>query len=157
MRKFLFSLLGTLSLGVAGASAQSNIVDTGLPVLDPDDVLPVAGTVVNENKVVFSGTATDTAGTGETISGVDRVEYRITGYKKWRRATLTARGEASTDFFFTVSIRKGSARTVLIRVLDGKKNESDTLGRKVRHSKVLVREASGDSGTANPPAVTPIG
>jgi hypothetical protein len=163
MRKTLLILLGSLGLGVAGAFGQasvSNIVDTGLPVLDAADILPVAGTVVNETKVVFSGSATDVAGTGagETVSGVDRVEYRISGYKTWRRATLTARGSAATDFFFTVSIHKGTTRTVFIRVKDRKRNESDTIGRRVTHSKIIIRASSGtDSGTGTPPIPTPFG
>jgi len=162
MRKSLLILLGSLGFGAASAYGQSsvgNIRDTGLPVLDPANILPVAGTVVNETNVVFSGTATDVAGTatGETISGVDRVEFRISGFKSWRRATLTARGQSSTDFFFTVPIRKGYSRTVFIRVRDRKGNESDTIGRRIRHSNIVIRTAAGtDSGTADPdPTPTP--
>lgn len=164
MRNSLLLLLASLGIGVSGAFGQanvSNIRDTGLPVLDAADILPAAGTVVNETNVVFSGSATDVAGTGtgETISGVDRVEFRISGFKSWRRATLTARGQASTDFFFTVPIRKGYSRTVFIRVRDRKGNESDTIGRRIRHSNIIIRTSAGtDSGTANPdPTPTPLG
>lgn len=152
MRKTLLVLFGCLGLGVVGAFGQasvSNIVDNGVPVLDPADISPAAGTVVNETRVVFSGTATDVAGdaAGATVSGVDRVEYRLLGYKRWRRATLTTRGEASTDFFFTVSIPKGKSRTVFIRVLDRKRNESDTIGRRITHSKIIVRNSTTTTTT----------
>lgn len=158
MRKTLLILLGSLGLGVAGAFAQGNITDTGVPILEAADILPAAGTVVNETKVVFSGSASDVAGTGtgESISGVERVEYRISG-KKWRRATLTAYRQPATDFFFTVSIPKGYSRTVFIRVTDRKGNQSDTIGRRVTHAKILVRVAGTDSATTPPPTTTPFG
>ena len=156
MRKHITNIFLTLSLLTVGASAQSgvsNIRDTGVPTLS--DLTPEAG-LTNETRIVFSGTATDTAGSTsnsdgtartETISGISRVEYRIEGSRRWRRATLTARNAETTTFFFTVSVKKGKTRRIYVRARDRKNNESDTIGRRFKHSKTLIRNTTTTTTT----------
>lgn len=163
MRKHITNILIALALTTAGSFAQSgvsNIRDTGVPTLS--DLTPEAG-LTNETRIVFSGTATDTTGattTGgtETVSGIDRVEYRVEGSSRWHRATLTARNATTTTFFFTVKVGKGKTKRVYIRARDRKNNESDTIGRKFKHSKTLIRPtstAAPATGTTTPPTTFP--
>ena len=151
MRKFLVICLSTFGLTAASALAQR---DTGEPTLDVDTIEPAQGTVLdkNESRVTFTGTATDTADTanGETITGVHRVEYRINNRRRWKRATLVNPKAETTDFFFTVAVKKGSSVRVTIRVRDKNKNESDYLGRRVRRSRIVLPRESGTS------SVTPL-
>jgi hypothetical protein len=153
MRKHITITLLALAVTTAGAFAQrrtsvSNIRDSGVPTIT--DVTPVAG-IVNETRIVFTGTATDVAGsttsaTGtartEAISGIDRVEYRIEGSSRWHRATLTARDATTTTFFFSVNVGKGKTKRVFVRARDRKNNESDTLGRRFKHSNTIFRTAT---------------
>ncbi len=121
--------------------------DKGEPVLELDSVEPAQGTVLdkNESRVVFTGTATDTADTanGEVITGIYRVEYRINNRRRWKRATVVNRFAETSDFFFSVAVKKGRSVRVTIRVLDKNRNESDYLGRRVTRSRILLPRAAG--------------
>ena len=98
---------------------------------------PEAGVRQKTNEIVVSGTAEDTAqaasATGGTVNtpGVRAVEYKLKG-GKWHRATLTASGESSTTWVFTIKLSKGKSTYVSVRSIDRDGNESDTITRKVQ-------------------------
>jgi hypothetical protein len=101
------------------AAAQAQNADTSPPTITMDT--PVNGVAVATDRITVEGEATDDV-------GVSRVEYRIEGRRRWRRAIVLSTGAYTFSFKNT---KKGRARRVYVRAIDAAKNESDTIGRKI--------------------------
>jgi hypothetical protein len=105
---------------------------------------PVNGVAVFTDRVTVTGTATDDV-------GVKRVEYRIEGNRRWRRAILTNPDATTTSYVFSYkNKRKGRARRIFVRCRDDAKNESDTLGRKIFRSRSNSAPTTAAAIAANP-------
>ena len=118
MKKFIAIPAALLAFAF---SAQAQ--DTSPPTITMD--APVNGVAVGTDRVTVTGDATDD-------TGVKRVEYRIEGSRRWRRATLTNPDGTTTTYVFSYkNKKKGRARRVYVRARDDAKNESDTIGRKI--------------------------
>lgn len=116
-----------IALTFAGNTFAQDDADTLGPAIVFD--APANGTVLEGARHTLSGTATDATGT------ITRVEYRIEGSRRWKRATLTAANEATTTWVFTTTFRKRKARRVYVRAIDDSKNESDIVGRRLRRNR----------------------
>lgn len=139
MKPFHCFLALTASLLAAGTLQAAEELDSNPPTVTI--TTPAAGVLQNTNTIAVSGTATDTAqtpGTGNTVSklGVAAVKYRLKGESKWRNAILTAAGEATTTYVFTIKLKTGKGTTVSIRVFDRAGNVSDTVTRSIKRSRV---------------------
>jgi hypothetical protein len=125
--------------------------------------LPALGTVATSEKVTFSGTAQDqkqlgtpttTPGTGTgtgtattatvDLAGLERVEYRVQGSKKWHSAILipgatTGTGATATSgpdtWAFTLKLKRGSNLNISVRAVDKNGNESDTIMRRIKRTR----------------------
>lgn len=127
MKKIL-AISAALSAFVATIQAQD--ADTSPPTITM--TAPVNGVEVTTDRVTVTGEATDD-------TGVDIVEYRIEGKRRWRRATLTNPDETSTSYVFSYkNTKKGRAKRVYVRCRDAAKNESDTIGRKIFRSRTTT-------------------
>jgi len=123
LMKKLIAIFATLCGLVAAAQAQ----DTSPPTIDVQS--PVNGVDSTTDRVTVSGIATDDV-------GVREVQYRLQGSRRWRKAILTERDGTSTTFVFSFrQPRKGKATRFYTRALDRNKNESPTIGMKVRRSR----------------------
>ena len=127
MKKIL-AISAALSAFVATIQAQD--ADTSPPTITM--TAPVNGVEVTTDRVTVTGEATDD-------TGVDIVEYRSEGKRRWRRATLTNPDETSTSYVFSYkNTKKGRAKRVYVRCRDAAKNESDTIGRKIFRSRTTT-------------------
>jgi hypothetical protein len=118
MKKFI-----AISAAVYALATAAQAQDTTPPEITM--AAPVNGVAVTTARVTVTGDATDD-------TGVERVEYRIEGMRRWRRAVLTNPDDTSTAYVFSYkNTKKGRARRVYVRARDAAKNESDTIGRKI--------------------------
>jgi len=125
-----FAAVLALTLFTHTAQAQ----DTTAPAITFD--APTNGTESRGSRITVSGTATD-SGTDRTGTAgiVRRVEFRIEGSRRWRRATLVTPNETATTYVFRISLNKRRARRIFIRAFDNSNNESDIIGRRLRRGR----------------------
>ena len=78
------------------------------------------------------------------LAGLERVEYRTQGSKKWHSAMLipgatTGTGGTATTaadtWAFTLKLKRGSNVNVSVRALDKNGNESDTIIRRIKRTR----------------------
>lgn len=132
MKKLLFSAL-TLATALT-ASAQTTTPTTSNPV-----VTITTPAINTHSDLIITGTATDTGtstGTGggatTTAAGVKAVYYQIDGSSKWRKATLTAKGTASTTWLVQFRNKSSVGKRIFFRAVDVEGNESDIVGRRFK-------------------------
>ena len=140
--KKLLAIPAALFVFAASARAQ----DTTAPEITMD--APANGVAVITDRVTVTGEVTDAV-------GVMRVEYRIEGRRRWRRATLTVPNGTTTSYVFSYkNKRKGRAKRVYVRAFDAARNESDTIGRKIfrsrRDTEPTPAPPAPDPGTPTP-------
>ena len=123
--KKLLAIPAILFAFALGAQAQ----DTTAPTLTFDT--PENGVVVESDRVTINGMVSDDV-------GVVRVEFRLEGQRRWRRAIMTAPGEASSAFVTSYKNRNKKKRRrgirVYLRAIDAAGNESDITGRRIRQT-----------------------
>lgn len=113
------------------------------------------------SKAIISGTATDTeestggGGTGGGTAtvlgpgGVREVLYQYEGESKWRKTTVTAKGELTTTWIAEVSLKVGSTKRIYFMAVDKGGNDGAVVGRKFKR---LKKGEGGDGGsTTNQP------
>lgn len=120
------------------------------------------------SKAIISGTATDTeestggGGTGGGTTtvlgpgGVREVLYQYEGESKWRKTTVTAKGELTTTWIAEVSLKVGSTKRIYFMAVDKGGNDGEVVGRKFKRLK-KGETGGGDGGTGanRPPTFAP--
>ena len=138
-----FSALSASIAAVLGMLAvPASAVDTEAPTITLD--VPANGLELEGSRVSISGEVTDTSNDENVDPTIWRVQYRIEGYRRWRTATLVTPGEASSTYFFRVSLKKKQKRRIYVRAYDNAgngrsssnpRNESDIIGRRLRRGR----------------------
>jgi hypothetical protein len=139
MNRFTFALCSIALLSTSAVQAVEQ-ADTQPPTITLTN--PALGAIQTQDRITVSGTAVDTVqaatGTGNTVpaASIKKVEYRLSGSKKWHSAILipgTAAGNIT--WAFTIKLGKGKSTYVSVRSSDNAGNESDIITRFVKRSR----------------------
>lgn len=128
-----------LLISVLAAGSALAIPDSVPPTLTIST--PPLGVAQTTNSIVVSGSATDTvqaAPTETTVRPAEiiRVEYRLSGNRKWKKAILIPGSSIATvAWVFTINLPKGQHTMVSVRAVDGSSNESDIITRQVKRTR----------------------
>lgn len=87
------------------------------------------------SKLLITGTAVDTGvtnGTTTSAAGINAVYYQVEGSSKWRRARLTAKGQASVTWIVDTTVKTAVGKRYYFRAVDVSGLESDIVGRRFK-------------------------
>lgn len=131
MKKLLLSalLLATALSANAQTTTTSSIpvITITTPSINTNSDLIIIGTATDTGTSTGSGTTATT-----TAAGVKAVYYQIDGSSKWRKATLTAKGTASTSWLVEFRNKSSVGKRIFFRAVDVEGNESDIVGRRFK-------------------------
>ncbi len=88
-----------------------------------------------ERNLIIIGTATDNTagtGTGTTVAGIREVYYQMEGSSKWKRARLTAKGDATTSWILDFKNKSAVGKRIYFRAVNRSGAESDIAGRRFK-------------------------
>ena len=132
MKKLLLSALWLAPALPAWSQTTPPVASTGIPLITI--TTPAINTT---SKLLITGTAVDTgvsSGSGSTTSaaGINAVYYQVEGSSKWRRARLTATGQASVTWIVDTTVKTAVGKRYYFRAVDVSGFESDIVGRRFK-------------------------
>ena len=130
MKKLLLSALLLAPALPAWSQTVTPAPASGIPIITI--TTPAINTT---SHLLITGTAVDTgvtSGSTTSAAGIKEVYYQVEGSSKWRRARLTAKGQASVTWIVDTQVKTAVGKRYYFRAVDVSGNESDIVGRRFK-------------------------